>query len=726
MGELAHIWVQLGNMSKEGGDHESAAAAYSEALRLEPRNSGTLVQMGHLQSSMGDHAAAGIAYFKAFEMDPALADAAAGLDRAMSRVRGKARDRLLGATLVTVVGHIPPAPTTMAGRTDGATGPGVGPAILLDVSDLIEYFRHRRLPTGIQRVQIQVVTHLLGCAGRRVALCCFRDGREDWLGLDAGLFAGVMALSGSSPDHDPIWNTALYKLSLHLARAEPFQFPTGALLVVTGASWRLPNYFLFVRAAKERFGVRYIPLIHDLTAILTPQYINTATLHEAVPWVVEMMAHVDGVLAISQSTKRDFLHVGAMLGRSLDPAVLSVIPLDADFRSETGPPLPMEVLGKWALDRGPFVLLVSTVEPRKGHATAFAAWSMLIARHGAALPRLVCVGANGWFSEGVHKLLEQDLALAAAVSMLSSVSDAELALLYRTCLFTIYPSAYEGWGLPITEAFCHAKPVITSDTSSMPEAGGDFAVYVPPGSVPALAEAVERLAFDAPHREAIIGRLKAEFRPRSWDALANQVGAELARMDRCLAGIPPVRGTPQARLGAYHPFARNTLTQIVPGVGARDFRRGTGWTPPDDAGSWTTPSGGFVAMRLPPCAEPLHIQLLLLGAPRCDIEWRIEPGHGPAITGQLRQNAREWVTFACPASGNHTGEFCFRLLSRATRTGDALEATDATEIEPDAQGVLAGVAGLVVCGPDRSPLGRIGHADEEPPASRPDRPAGVP
>ena len=94
-------------------------------------------------------------------------------------------------------------------------------------------------------------------------------------------------------------------------------------------------------------------------------------------------------------------------------------------------------------------------------------WASLIPNQGAAhLPQPVPVGNKGWMYGAVYRRIEQNTGLAATVTMQQDLSDEELALLYRTCLFTIYPSLYEGWRLPITESFCYGKPIITTTSTS--------------------------------------------------------------------------------------------------------------------------------------------------------------------------------------------------------------------------------------------------------------------
>lgn len=680
---LAHIAVQLGNMERELGRRAQARTAFQAAIRLRPGSTDALMELGRLAEDEGDHVQAGECFQRAYVADPGLRDAARGVERVLARAHGRTRDRLLAALRALLADDLPDAPTAVP---DG--GGAHGPATVFDLSDLVRYWGYGRAPTGIQRVQIQLVTHALARHDAPAALCCFVDGRADWLGVDPGLFAQVVALSldGGSRD-DPAWTAALHRLHLHLTLAGPFAFPRGSVLVSLGGPWPLYNHFLFVRAAKARYGVRYVPFVHDVISVVAPEFFTKAARREVVPWLAGVFAHADQVLVNSNATKRDLLRLGAGMDRRLDDGDVTVIPLDADPRTPGIPALGDGALAQWGLAGEPFVLLVSTVEGRKGHATAFDAWAALIARRGpAAVPRLVCVGRRGWLSDGVYGRLDADPVLASRVSMLQEVGDAGLALLYKSCLFTLYPSLYEGWGLPVTESLCHGKPVIASNTSSLPEAGGAYAVYVEPGSAPALAAAAERMIFDAPYREGVAARIRAGFRPRRWDDLAAQVGTALARLAARDEAHGPVLSRPVARLGAYHPVGRPAALRLFPGAGAGEaFRAGTGWTPPDPAGSWTRPEGGLLEIGLPPGAGAVRVGLLLLGAPECDVDWRVEVRDGPVLAGTLDRGGRRWATFTHAAAAGNGGALVLRL--RAEPSDGAGE---------DGPAVRVGLAGFLV------------------------------
>src|SRR5262249_24508895 len=152
------------------------------------------------------------------------------------------------------------------------------------------------------------------------------------------------------------------------------------------------------------------------------------------------------------------------------------------------------------------------------------AWLELIRKHGRGkVPKLVCVGKRGWLDEGVHAKLAAHEDLRDRVVILSGLSDAEVGRLYRGCLFTLYPSTFEGWGLPVTESLCYGKVPVTSDGSSLPEAGGPFAVYFQAESAAQLTEAVHRMIFDTDHRARLEARIAEDFRPRTWAQIADQV-----------------------------------------------------------------------------------------------------------------------------------------------------------------------------------------------------------
>lgn len=681
---LFHIWMQLGHAHKESKAYQKAEAAYLKAAGLRPASGEPHLHLGHLHKTTGEYVRAGRDYLHAVKTEPANADAVAELHRQLAASSGMTRDRLLQfleqefgedvdtdkdfgvsvrqakESLARIVSRIPDqtgdadvlrSAAAVLNTIEHVKGGGgdAGVALIFDASDLIGYYSHARLPTGIQRVQIEAITSALNAPGRLVKICCFIDGRDDWLEVPESQFRAITELSVQSGDrNDPEWVSALNRLHLTLVLADPMHFPDGAYLVNLGTSWWLHNYFLYVRAAQAKHNVKYIPFVHDFIPIMTPQHCVKGLTQDFISWAVGVFEHAACYLVNSEATKRDLLKVAAILGHEVDPGDIAVIRLDADFRKPEARQLGRRELAKWGLDDEPYVLFVSTIESRKGHVVAMDAWLELIQRHGGRkTPRLVCVGKNGWLNDAVFQRLGQSDELASRVTILSYLSDEELSLLYRNCQFTLYPSLYEGWGLPVTESLCYGKPVVAADSSSLPEAGGEFALYAEAGSPIQLANAVETMAFNRDARAGWERKIAAEFSPRTWVDVARQIDDEIMRLVH--GRLEKTLAVPRARLGAYHPVTRNVATRIWPGIGSGEiFRTGLGWLWPDTWGCWTRPQGGELTIGLPADRKMLRVYLLLRNLPTHECPWRLRIKGLPAISGTLALGEERWVSFDYP------------------------------------------------------------------------------
>ncbi len=135
--------------------------------------------------------------------------------------------------------------------------------VVFDVSDVINYFRSARLPTGIQRVQIEVVEYALRDASFDFSIACFTKEANYWVEVPRELFATLCTLSVGD-FADSAWDELVESLEGIVVKGKPFQFAIGSILLNLGSSWWLQNYFVGVRFAKARFGILYVPFIHDL------------------------------------------------------------------------------------------------------------------------------------------------------------------------------------------------------------------------------------------------------------------------------------------------------------------------------------------------------------------------------------------------------------------------------------------------------------------------------
>jgi hypothetical protein len=161
---------------------------------------------------------------------------------------------------------------------------------------------------------------------------------------------------------------------------------------------------------------------------------------------------------------------------------------------------------------------------------AFNAWEQLIATHGEQnIPKLICAGRIGWNSEEFLERLKATNNLNGKIELRSEgVTDAELAQLYRNAAFTIYPSNYEGWGLPVSESLMFGTPVVAADNSSLPEAGGDLACYFPTGDLTGFIDIIQTQMLNGEKRIEHKKRITESTRtPVTWSDIAAIINQEV-------------------------------------------------------------------------------------------------------------------------------------------------------------------------------------------------------
>lgn len=598
------IRVQLGHAVKESGDPAAALAIYREVERRTPENPDIHLQIGHALKLLGRHEEACAAYLRALELDPG--NEATKLEVAAQRSLAEP------ATA--------PEPAGRRGR-----GPGARLQLVFDVSDLIAYFRDNRAPTGIQRVQLNVTAQALTEPPEDVspAVCAFDQASGFWREIPRETFLRLHRLSRTGANTaDPVWREAMAEASRAVAEGFDFPFLPGACLVNLGTSWWIKDYFLRVRHVQRHYGVRYIPFVHDCIPLLVPEHCSPGLVREFAHWFASLALHADALIANSDCTRDDARRLLGALVPGLDlPA--AVVPLDADMRHELagergaaaaagfdqpGMPGPGE----------PFALFVGTIESRKNHLLVFNAWLALIRRHGAAaVPRLVCVGKPGWLAEPALQLYANSPTLRARVSIVHGIPDTALAGLYERCLFTVYNSFYEGWGLPVTESLSYGRVPLVPLHSSLGQAGGAGAVFFEHQSQPDLVEKLESLIFDPARRAGLEARIASSVRLRGWGEVTDQILREIRLADGA-EPAPPARRL-AVGLGAAYDLRLSDQQTPTPAMAVAEAARdGLGWHPLEDWGVWTRP--GRARLRLPlgeagRAAGPLRLYLDCVAPP---------------------------------------------------------------------------------------------------------------
>ncbi|MBI5303473.1 MAG: glycosyltransferase family 4 protein [Chloroflexi bacterium] len=298
------------------------------------------------------------------------------------------------------------------------------------------------------------------------------------------------------------------------------------------ALWHRARVPLFVEAFIGKVDVFYSPdfllpptrarrtlvTVHDLSYVRVPECFPAPLLNYLNRAVPRALARADLVLADADSTRRDVNDVYRVPRDKIKTLYSGV---DPRFNPSIAPESQARV---HELTRGkPYLLAVSTIQPRKNYARLIEAFgrianSQFLVRNS----QLVISGAKGWMFEDVFQKVER-LGLQERVIFPDFFADDDLPALYAGATLFVYPSLYEGFGLPVAEAMACGAPVVCSHASSLPEVAGNAALYFDPHDVDAMANAMQRALTDESLRDDLRARGFAQAKKFSWDKAAREL-----------------------------------------------------------------------------------------------------------------------------------------------------------------------------------------------------------
>lgn len=254
--------------------------------------------------------------------------------------------------------------------------------------------------------------------------------------------------------------------------------------------------------------------LYDAAPLVHPEFTTEANWIVCSKGLFNASLHADFCVAISEYTKKTFLEYFPYYPENR----IKVIPLGVrdQIQRITDPETIKRTLSQYQI-QGDFWLSAGTVEPRKNYGTLIEAY----AQTSQKLP-LVIAGGKGWMQSELPEKIKQ-LGLENKVKFLGYVSDQELSALYAACHAFIYPSFYEGFGLPVLEAMHCGAPVICSKTSSLPEVGGDAVLYIDPKSKESLVQAMNEMEQNLSLRDSLKRSGLERSKNFSWDKTARSV-----------------------------------------------------------------------------------------------------------------------------------------------------------------------------------------------------------
>ena len=263
-------------------------------------------------------------------------------------------------------------------------------------------------------------------------------------------------------------------------------------------------------------GTPTVATIMDLIPVLHPEWIKQ-DLKRLKSWLFTTSIHrADHIITISEYSKQDMVqHLG------IEPERISVTPLGVDpiYFERIDAPQRDAVLDKHGLKPG-FFLFVGTLQPRKNLPRVLEAFQQLPEAVRKEHP-LVIVGRDGWSNEALLPQLEA-LQARGEGRWLSYLPQSEVLALLQSAGALVFASLYEGFGLPVIEAFAAQCPVIASNTTSLPEVTGDAAWSVDPSSAESISTAMLDVLRQSDEREEKIQRGLARARQYSWQACARE------------------------------------------------------------------------------------------------------------------------------------------------------------------------------------------------------------
>lgn len=427
-------------------------------------------------------------------------------------------------------------------------------------------------PDGIPRLEIRYAQRLYNAMPERVRFVAWNYSHKLFVPVSYQEFSDGTYKTQAGQNSDPA------NISPELWR--PFgrvEFEENASLVAFGALWMAqPDYIQALAAVALKFRIRLNLYIADIIPIKFPHYFKGKVDH-IVQNLGEYLRVASRILVYSEQTRKDIRELAIREDFSCPP--ISIVRL-GDM------PLEGEKLGQPDLARvkaliggRPFVLYVSGNDFRKNHVLLHAIWRQLALEYEPdEIPCLLCVGPKRLNNQSLE-IMGLDPLLEGNYFYLHDVDDSTLDRLYRMALFTVYPSLYEGWGLPVAESLGYGKICVASDAASIPEIAPGFVDMINPTDYNAWYDRICTYIFSAENRAAREAEIK-NYPIVSWAESAQRLVSAIAKPSL------PKEMEILATNTTYHPGQKGTF--ILAG----------GWEQPEKSGIWSNGSRSFLKFAL--------------------------------------------------------------------------------------------------------------------------------
>lgn len=255
-------------------------------------------------------------------------------------------------------------------------------------------------------------------------------------------------------------------------------------------------------------GCQSVVTILDLSYVHFPELFKKKDLYQLKLWGGYSIKKASKVITISEASKNDIIKHYRVKASKVEVVYPGIKKNQTSNMNN--------LKKKYGIERD-FILFVGTLQPRKNVSRLIEAFAKIKDKN----TELIIVGKKGWMFDEILKA-PKNFGVSDRVKFLDTVPDEDLPIFYKKATCFVLPSLYEGFGLPVLEAMQYGCPVITSNVSSLPEAGGDAALYVDPQSADDIAEKIEKLLGSASLRKDLVEKGHKQVAKFSWEKTARE------------------------------------------------------------------------------------------------------------------------------------------------------------------------------------------------------------
>ena len=277
-------------------------------------------------------------------------------------------------------------------------------------------------------------------------------------------------------------------------------------------SWNVEGYIEAIEEIASSNSNVYL-MIYDCIPYFLPHSFGPGFSKIYKTWLTQILSTDINILTISNHTKSDilsYIKAEKIDNKSVPGVVRLGDSLDRKLK-EIAPNLKI---------KNSFILTVGTIEFRKNHQVLLDAYRILVEKGFIDLPQLIIVGKQGWMDNGINQQTNFDPKISDKILVFNDLNDDYLDYLYENCLFTVYPSFYEGWGLPVAESFSYGKACITSNLSSIPEICSEVSIFADPHDPYDWAEKFEELILDKNNIKKYETAILEKYKRHNWNNTA--------------------------------------------------------------------------------------------------------------------------------------------------------------------------------------------------------------